>query len=413
MLVGAYFWGVLSDSYGRRISLLGVAALTAIAAFLSSFSPNYVSLVLTRMVVGIGLGGGHVYSSWFLEFVPVHNRGIWMSIKTTGTTLGTVLEALLVWLVLPRMGWRWLLAISSVPCFAAFGLYFLTVESPRYLYANSKIADVHNILKRVAVVNKRELPPGNLISDCITELDEESNSTADDAPLLSSKKKETSVLLPGLQSLFSLLSPSTLRATLLIWVIYSANAFLYYGVVLLTSELSSGESQCATSGSHSYDETNSSLYENVFVVSLAELPGVVLAAIFVDKIGRRNSMLLMYLCSFILVLPLMFYPNEVLKVCLLFGARMFIIGGYTLAGIYCPEIYPTSIRSTGAGVATAVARISSMISPFVSVGLVSSCHQAVAVGIFEFVIIFSATCVFFFAVETKGKELNDNVSTNN
>lgn len=78
-----------------RKGLLSVAIVTSFSAFLSAFSPNYPRLIMLRMLVGVGLGGGPVYSSWFLEFVPPQKRGIWMVVFSTFWSVGTILEALL------------------------------------------------------------------------------------------------------------------------------------------------------------------------------------------------------------------------------------------------------------------------------------------------------------------------------
>ncbi|XP_057768044.1 organic cation/carnitine transporter 7-like [Salvia miltiorrhiza] len=405
MLIGAYFWGILSDNYGRRVGLLSVAVVTSIFAFLSAVSPNYVLLILFRMVVGIGLGGGPVYSTWFLEFVPVRNRGIWMVIFSTFWTIGTILEAALAWIVIPRLGWRWLLAVSSVPCFAAFILYFLTIETPRYLYMHGKIGDAYEVLKKMATVNKTELPSGKLVYEKTSNLNEDF-TPLEGTILLDTREQETK---SGYSSIFTLFSPSLVKTTLLLWVVYFGNSFSYYGVVLMTSELSSGVSKCHTS-SHSELSTDSSLYINVFVTSFAELPGLILSAILVDKIGRRMSMVLMYVFGFVCLLPLMFQQQEAVAISLLFGARMFIIGNYTVAGIYCPELYPTSVRTTGVGVASAVGRVAGMICPLVAVELVSGCHQMAAISLFEIAILLSGISVLFFPIETKGRKLSDIVS---
>lgn len=57
------------------------------------------------------------------------------------------------------------------------------------------------------------------------------------------------------------------------------------------------------------------------------------------------------------------------------------------------QIYPTSVRSTGIGVATSVGKIGAMISPMVAVQLVRGCHQTAAIICFEAVVILSAASV--------------------
>lgn len=86
-----------------RICLLFSTMFASGMGFLSAFSPNYSCLLALRFLVGIGVGGAHVFTSWFLEFVPAQNRGTWMVIFSCFWTIGTILEASLAWVWHPLL----------------------------------------------------------------------------------------------------------------------------------------------------------------------------------------------------------------------------------------------------------------------------------------------------------------------
>ncbi|KAM7480904.1 hypothetical protein LguiB_005487 [Lonicera macranthoides] len=412
MLLGAYAWGLVSDTFGRRSANMispycgahhcdyskrsftkhtaallqrpfdrnienqnpKMAILCSGAGFLSAFSPNYISLVTLRGLLGIGLGSGHVLISWFLEFVPTPNRGTWMVIFSGFWTVGAIFEASLAWTSLNPKG-----NIYDV-------LSFRTI-----------IINVFHYWKK--------LPHGILVSDDhITELNED-YASLEDTHLISLIEKK-----PKNSSMVTIFSSKLIKTTLLLWFLYFGNMFSYYGIILLTSELSSDQSKCSSSTTLPLGNTkDASLYIDVFITSLAEVPGLVLSGIIVDRVGRKLSMEIMFILGFILLLPLVTAQHEILTTASLFGARMFISATFTVACIYAPEVYPTSIRATGVGIATAMGTIGGMVCPVVAVPLVSGCHQTAAVIVFEVVIFLSGLSVIFFPLETKGRELTDSV----
>ncbi|KAI3455753.1 hypothetical protein Pfo_012416 [Paulownia fortunei] len=415
MLVGAYSWGIVSDICGRRKGFLITATITAGAGFLSAFSPNLTLLIILRGLVGVGLGGGPVLSSWFLEFIPAPERGTWMVVFSAFWTLGTVLEASVAWFVMPRLGWRWLLAVSALPSLILLLFYRMTPESPRYLCMRGRKSDALAILEKIARVNGRKLPSGVLVSDDHIELEEQLN-VPEDTKLISSRESDsvspkcTDSGKSGISLLMMLLSPELIRSTLLLWMVFFGNAFAYYGLVLLTTELNNNHNnRCIQKELRSVNHQDVS-YRDVFITSFAEFPGLLLSAATVDKLGRKISMAAMFFLCFIFLLPLVFHQPQSLTTVLLFGARICITGTFTIVYIYAPELYPTSARTTGVGVASSVGRIGGMVCPLVAVSLIHGCHQTVAIFLFESIIFLSGICVWLFPFETRGLELSNSLS---
>lgn len=56
-LFGAYFFGWVSDRYGRRMTLLITMLVQFIASLIESFSVNFVMYVVLRVPLGICSGG--------------------------------------------------------------------------------------------------------------------------------------------------------------------------------------------------------------------------------------------------------------------------------------------------------------------------------------------------------------------
>ncbi|XP_072995139.1 organic cation/carnitine transporter 7-like isoform X1 [Typha latifolia] len=413
MLVGAYSWGIVSDNYGRRVGFNFTALVTGAAGFLSAFAPNYLTLIALRFIVGIGLGGGPVLASWFLEFIPAPNRGTWMVIFSAFWTIGTILEASLAWSVMPTFGWRWLLVFSSLPSFALLLFYPVTLESPRYLCMKGRITDAVHVLEKMARVNHVKLPPGRLISDHKIELDEIIDSS-EATQLVTARKGVVDYVaeseIGGINAILKLLSPNLIRSTLLLWMVFFGHAFLYYGVVLLTAELSNGNRICGPEEVRTSHTNEISLYKNIFITSFGEIPGLLLSAAVVDKIGRKLSMSYMLYISCFCLAPLAFHQTEVLTTVCLFSARVCISSSFTILHIYAPEIYPTSVRATGVGFASSIARFGGILCPLVAVSLVHGCHETIAVFLFELVMLLSGVTVSFFPLETSGRRLSDHIS---
>ncbi|CAI0442052.1 unnamed protein product [Linum tenue] len=404
MLVGSYLWGFLSDKFGRRNGFLFTAIVTSLAGLFSALAWNYYVLLVARCVVGMGLGGVPVVFTWFLEFIPAPSRGQWMVAFNLFWTLGAILEVGLAWIVMPRLGWKWLVGLSAAPSFLLLVFYYWTPESPRYLCLKGRKDEAFKIMEKVARCNKKSLPPGILLTDHEIEQQEQVHS-ADSVP----PAWEDSNL--GLvKTLRLLLSRQLARSTVLLWIIFFGNAFSYYGLVLLTTQLNRSN-LCHSSVPKSGGSSAGIDYKNVFIATLAECPGAIAAILLVDRIGRKYSMAGLLLVCSIFVLPLVAHQSSMVTTILLFGARICITGSFAIAFVMAPELYPTSVRSTGFGIASSMGRIGGITAPFVAVSLTERCRQREAVLLFVGIVIIALVATLLIPYDTKGIELTESISS--
>ncbi len=106
-----------------------------------------------------------------------------------------------------------------------------------------------------------------------------------------------------------LVSPSMIRTTLLIWVLWLANALAYYGIVLLSTEVRvAGNSETCANGEVFLSNED---FTSIFIDSAAELPGLAMAAVLADLIGRRWSQAVGLIVASGACLALIFTPVSV------------------------------------------------------------------------------------------------------
>lgn len=175
---------------------------------------------------------------------------------------------------MPILGWRWLLALSSLPVLLLLLFYGFTPESPRYLCTKGRTTDAIQVLENMARMNNTTLPSGSLISDIRVESDVDEN-VPETSHLITVHKDQTDSVQDMeskngfISTLCKLLSPKLVRSTLLLWFGFFGNIFAYYGIVLLTSELSEGKMTCTSPKLHFYRTEDVNLYKDVFITSLA------------------------------------------------------------------------------------------------------------------------------------------------
>lgn len=118
--LGAMFFGLLADRYGRRLPLMLDLVFYSVVEVMSGLAQSYTWFLLLRALFGIGMGGEWgVGASLAMEKVPPRLRGVFSGLLQQGYALGYLLAAICYWFVFPRWGWRPLFFIGGVPALLA------------------------------------------------------------------------------------------------------------------------------------------------------------------------------------------------------------------------------------------------------------------------------------------------------
>lgn len=147
--LGGLMGGPLADRFGRKaIYLLDITAFF-IAALASGLAWNLMSLVIFRLLLGVGVGADYPLSATYLmEFLPRKRRGritvwvfaLWM--------IGAIVSSLVgfVFLSLGSDAWRWMLASGALPALAVLWLRRHLPESPRWYLRRGRHQEAVRVL---------------------------------------------------------------------------------------------------------------------------------------------------------------------------------------------------------------------------------------------------------------------------
>ncbi|KAJ8393920.1 hypothetical protein AAFF_G00054530 [Aldrovandia affinis] len=346
IIISSSIWGNICDKYGRKTGLTLSVLWTMLYGFLSAVAPGYGWFLFLRSLVGFGIGGAPQSVTLYAEFLPMKSRGICIMLSELFWALGTVFEVLLAFLVMPTLGWRWLLGFSTLPLVIFALLCFWLPESARYDVLTGHPEKAMTTLRRIATENKAAMPIGTL--SCANQEHR-----------------------GRIQDLFC---SGYWKTTGLLWFIWFSFAFSYFGLVLLTSVLLQSGDECGVSRGYMTDGgcslqcnvLTSSDYKDLLWTTLSEFPGLLVTVIAIDRIGRRKTMALCFLVFALCILPLYACIGRTARTAFIFIARAVISGGFQAVYVYTPEVYPTASRALGMGICNGMGRVGALLTPFVA-----------------------------------------------
>ena len=376
MFLGAGISGMLADRFGRKIVFQVSMIFWGLGSVWCAYAPDATTLGYARLLLGFGMGMEFpVALAIVSEFLPTANRGRYLAIMEGFWPLGFIAAGCLSYVLLSAFDWRAVFLAQAVPALFLFAIRFIVPESPRWLADRGRHEDADRVM-------------GEIERKVGERLDGRVLPEPKPLPELARGERRFSFL--------ELWSPGYASRTVMIWLTWFFALLGFYGLTTWLGAL-------LQEAGHSV--TKSVVY--TILISLAGVPGFITSAILVERWGRKPTAVLMLLGSAVAAYLYGHSPN--FNWLIAFGLMMqfFLFGMWSVLYAYTPELYPTRARATGAGCASAVGRIGSLIGPYaIGIILPTLGHGGVfALGAGSFVI--AAASVAFLGIETKGRALED------
>lgn len=342
-IVGVLFAGILSDKFGRKLTMIISASLFSVSALGCAVCADFTQLVLYRIIGGVGVGVVSIVSPLYISEVAVAQcRGRLVSLYQLAVTIGflgayLVNYQLLTWSesgvlsgaplldkIFISEVWRGMLGMETIPALMFFIIIFFIPESPRWLIVRGQENRAMNILERIY----------GSATEAAGQLDETKSVLTEES------SSEWSMLLkPGIMKAVVIGVSIAMLGQFM-----GVNAVLYYGPSIFENAgLSGGDS----------------LFYQI-LVGLVNTLTTVLALVIIDKVGRKK--LVYYGVSGMIVslilIGLYFLFGEALGISSLFLLAFFLFYVFCCAVSICAvvfvllsEMYPTKVRGLAMSIA--------------------------------------------------------------
>ncbi|KAG9345277.1 hypothetical protein JZ751_009823 [Albula glossodonta] len=402
MMVGAFLWGGLADRIGRRQCLLISLSINSVFAFFSSFVQGYSTFLFCRLLSGVGwlcmfwMIGGIYASAMAWAIIPHYGWSFQM---------GSAYQF---------HSWRVFVLVCAFPSVAAIAALNTMPESPRFFLENGKHDEAWMILKQVHDTNMRAKGyPERVFSvttiKTVKQMDELVEMGGDTAWHKRWKMKLTSLFYQVWGNFQACFSPEYRRTTLMMMAVWFTMSFSYYGLTVWFPDMIKYlqkqdynsrtkvfikervehvtfnftlENQVHRNGQYFNDKfmnlkMKSMLFEDSvfedddnnaymiyfvsFLGTLAVLPGNIVSALLMDKIGRLRMLAGSSVMSCVSCFFLSFGNSESAMIALLCLFGGISIASWNALDVLTVELYPSDKRTTAFGFLNALCKLAAVL----------------------------------------------------
>lgn len=298
---GGCVFGVIADRMGRMKALTLTILLYSVASGFCGLSQNIWQLMFFRILVGIGMGGEWSAGAALIsETWPAEHKGKAMAIMQSAYALGGMLAGVVAGPVVAAYGWRALFFIGIIPALICLWIRYNVEESEMWLAQKEKVANKQAEDRRWPELFKGAMLKNTLLATAIC----------------------TVFMIASL--------PTT------IWL-----------PTYLGSPIEKGGAGLSI--------VKSSWFTIPYF--LGSFVGYLTFGFLIDWLGRKKSFALFFASALIMVPIYMRVPvSETIFIGLTFLVGLFVVGYYGGFGVILGELFPTTLRATGQGMAYNIGR---------------------------------------------------------
>jgi len=372
MALGAFLWGGIADRFGRKNAFSLTLLMFAVFTVLGALSPNFGFFVAFRFLAGVGLGGCiPVDYALVGEFTPAKLRGRVLTAMDGWWPVGAALSFFVSgWVMATADNWRLILAVMILPALMVFLIRRNVPESPLYLAAKGREAEAR------AVIDQLVERTGAPVRDYVIE-----------QPVAERPARWWEQVVALWRYSWKITATS--------WLLFVTVLLVYY---LALTWLPSILTEAGMAQSASFFATA--------VMALMGLVGVVLAALLVERVGRKWLLAISAPLSgivLILVALNLQIPSAAVGWVLVFGVIVQVAIPVLYA--YVSELYPTELRASGFGWASTMSRFAAGFGPLLFATLWPVVGLPALFTGATILVIIAMIFMAKFAPETKGQEL--------
>jgi len=373
MAIGAAIGGLLADRIGRRAVFAGMLLIFGIATGLTALAWSVAAFVVFRFVAGFGLGAElPVASTYMSEFAPAKVRGRVIVFLEAFWAVGWLLQAIVGTFVVPLGpdGWRWALLIGAAPAVYSAVVRFGMPESVRYLMQRGRRDEAEAIVRRFE-------------ADAMLAQLDAASSGRPVAEVGAAGPRAPATPMTLSQRLAALWRPEVRSSTAGLWLVWFFVNFAYYGAFLWIPSILVADGYPLVTA-----------FWFTLIITLAQLPGYLVAAWLIEVWGRRTTLAVFLTGSAVSAVLFGTVPGEPAIIGFGLALSFFNLGAWGALYAITPESYPTATRGTGAGWAAGIGRIASIVVPFIVAPLLVAGGRALLFVVFTAAFLIAAGCAF-------------------